>query len=72
MIKYIIKLSINQIYAFDDVNPQAPVHVLIIPKLKDNLTGLSQVFYYINIKGIIKKSINFRIFNAQSKLNSKN
>jgi len=35
-----------QIYAFDDVNPQAPVHVLIIPKIKDGLTGLSNVIFF--------------------------
>ncbi len=32
------------IYAFEDISPAAPVHVLIIPKHKDNLTGLSKVF----------------------------
>ena len=31
------------IYAFADVMPQAPVHVLIIPKDKDGLIGISQV-----------------------------
>lgn len=27
--------------AFRDVNPQAPTHILIVPKVKDGLTGLS-------------------------------
>ncbi|CAM6006010.1 unnamed protein product, partial [Sphagnum balticum] len=31
------------IYAFHDINPQAPIHVLIIPKNKDGLTGISKV-----------------------------
>lgn len=31
------------IYAFADISPQAPVHILIIPKDKDGLTGISQV-----------------------------
>jgi diadenosine tetraphosphate (Ap4A) HIT family hydrolase len=33
----------KQIYAFKDISPQAPVHVLIIPKQRDGLTGISQV-----------------------------
>lgn len=41
MTKYFLLLS--KIYAFDDINPQAPVHVLIVPKIKDGLTGLSNV-----------------------------
>lgn len=35
----------EKIYAFKDVNPQAPTHILIIPKQKDGLTGISQVFF---------------------------
>ena len=35
--------SFHQIYAFRDVSPQAPVHVLIIPKDKDGLSGISKV-----------------------------
>ena len=27
--------------AFKDINPQAPTHFLVIPKVKDNLTGIS-------------------------------
>lgn len=32
----------TDIYAFEDVQPQAPIHILIIPKLKDNLSGISK------------------------------
>ena len=32
-----------QVLAFRDINPQAPTHILIIPKVKDGLTGLSKV-----------------------------
>lgn len=31
-----------QVLAFRDINPQAPTHILIIPKVKDGLTGLSK------------------------------
>ena len=30
------------IYAFRDINPQAPVHILVIPKHRDGLTQLSK------------------------------
>lgn len=30
------------VYAFKDVNPVAPVHILVIPKDKDGLTGISK------------------------------
>lgn len=30
--------------AFRDINPQAPTHILLIPKVKDGLSGLSKVF----------------------------
>lgn len=33
----------DTVYAFKDISPQAPVHILIIPKNKDGLTGLSAV-----------------------------
>ena len=33
----------NQVLAFRDIDPQAPSHVIIIPKVKDNLIGLSKV-----------------------------
>lgn len=33
----------DEVLAFRDINPQAPVHVLIIPKLRDGLTQLSKV-----------------------------
>ena len=28
-------------YAFRDINPTGPVHVLVIPKVKDGLSGIS-------------------------------
>uniref|UniRef100_I1PAU6 HIT domain-containing protein n=1 Tax=Oryza glaberrima TaxID=4538 RepID=I1PAU6_ORYGL len=30
------------VLAFRDINPQAPTHIVIIPKVKDGLTGLSK------------------------------
>ena len=30
------------LFAFRDISPQAPTHILIIPKNKDGLTGISQ------------------------------
>lgn len=33
----------DHVYAFEDINPAAPVHVLIIPKKRDNLDRLSHV-----------------------------
>lgn len=32
----------DTVYAFRDINPQAPVHVLVIPKHRDGLTQLSK------------------------------
>ncbi|KAL9270901.1 Adenylylsulfatase HINT1-like protein [Drosera capensis] len=32
----------EQVLAFRDISPQAPTHILIIPKVKDGLTGLSK------------------------------
>lgn len=32
----------DQAFAFRDVNPQAPVHILVIPKHRDGLTQLSK------------------------------
>lgn len=44
----------EQVLAFRDVNPQAPVHVLVIPKIRDGLTQLGKVpfdaFIYHKIK----------------------
>ncbi|KAG8096175.1 hypothetical protein GUJ93_ZPchr0013g37198 [Zizania palustris] len=33
---------VSQVLAFRDINPQAPTHIVIIPKVKDGLTGLSK------------------------------
>jgi diadenosine tetraphosphate (Ap4A) HIT family hydrolase len=32
-----------KVLAFRDINPQAPVHILLIPKIRDGLTQLSKV-----------------------------
>lgn len=32
----------HDFYAFEDAQPQAPIHILIIPKNKNNLTGISK------------------------------
>lgn len=32
----------DDVLAFRDINPQAPVHVLVIPKVKDGLSGISK------------------------------
>jgi len=34
---------ILQVLAFRDITPQGPVHILLIPKVRDGLTGLSKV-----------------------------
>lgn len=34
----------EKVLAFRDINPQAPVHVLVIPKIRDGLTGLDKVW----------------------------
>nr|GMD44856.1 14 kDa zinc-binding protein [Ipomoea batatas] len=34
----------DQVLAFRDISPQAPTHILLIPKVKDGLTGLSKYF----------------------------
>ena len=34
----------DQAIAFDDVNPQAPVHFLVVPKKLNGLTQLSKVY----------------------------
>ncbi|XP_068340333.1 14 kDa zinc-binding protein-like [Pyrus communis] len=35
-------LYFEQVLAFRDISPQAPTHILIIPKVRDGLTGLSK------------------------------
>ncbi|KAH7373013.1 hypothetical protein KP509_17G033200 [Ceratopteris richardii] len=35
------------VYAFRDISPQAPVHILIIPKHRDGLTQLIKANQYI-------------------------
>lgn len=35
----------EKVLAFRDITPQAPVHVLVIPKLRDGLTQLGKVSY---------------------------
>jgi diadenosine tetraphosphate (Ap4A) HIT family hydrolase len=35
----------QHVYAFRDNNPAAPVHILVIPKIKDGLTSISKVGY---------------------------
>lgn len=32
----------EKVLAFNDINPQAPVHILVIPKMRDGLTRLSK------------------------------
>ncbi|CAL1352311.1 unnamed protein product [Linum trigynum] len=32
----------DKVLAFKDINPQAPTHIVIIPKVKDGLSGLSK------------------------------
>ena len=32
----------DDVLAFRDINPQAPTHVLLIPKKKDGLSGISK------------------------------
>ncbi|XP_077230391.1 HIS triad family protein 3 [Tasmannia lanceolata] len=32
----------DKVLAFRDIDPQAPTHILIIPKVRDGLTGLSK------------------------------
>jgi histidine triad (HIT) family protein len=34
----------EKVLAFRDINPQAPVHIVLIPKVRDGLTQLSKVF----------------------------
>ena len=34
----------DKVLAFRDINPQAPIHIILIPKIRDGLTQLSKVF----------------------------
>ncbi len=34
----------DHVLAFKDINPAAPIHVLIIPKTKNGLSGISQAY----------------------------
>jgi hypothetical protein len=36
-----------QVLAFRDISPQAPVHIIIIPKVKDGLSRLSKVLIFV-------------------------
>lgn len=37
----------EKVLAFRDINPQAPVHVLVIPKFRDGLTQLGKVTSFL-------------------------
>ena len=66
-------------YAFDDINPQSPVHVLVVPKLhvekiddlnRDNTKILADVFLAVKevaeIKGINKNGYRVIINNGKA------
>lgn len=38
----------EKVLAFRDINPQAPVHVVVIPKSRDGLTQLGKVTFLLN------------------------
>ncbi|KAL0453342.1 UNVERIFIED_CONTAM: Adenylylsulfatase HINT1 [Sesamum latifolium] len=38
----------DNVLAFRDISPQAPTHILIIPKVKDGLTGISKMHTPVN------------------------
>ncbi|GMP86241.1 hypothetical protein CsSME_00039085 [Camellia sinensis var. sinensis] len=35
----------KKVLAFRDISPQAPTHIVIIPKVRDGLTGLSKCLH---------------------------
>lgn len=39
----------DKVLAFRDINPEAPVHVLVIPKFRDGLTQLGKVIFCLFI-----------------------
>ncbi|XP_052158546.1 14 kDa zinc-binding protein-like [Oryza glaberrima] len=44
----------EKVLAFRDINPQAPVHVLVIPKIRDGLTGLDKAEpWHVEILGYL-------------------
>lgn len=45
----------EKVLAFRDINPQAPVHVLIIPKSRDGLTELGKVSCFCFCSFLFKK-----------------
>lgn len=53
------------VLAFRDISPQAPVHVLVIPKLRDGLTQLGKVFSFYSFAMIIMVDHIFHETNLQ-------
>lgn len=51
----------EKVLAFRDINPQAPVHVLVIPKFRDGLTQLGRVSMHILLLLCVHAYISFLI-----------